>query len=326
MFRPIPTLSFADAVGELASWGSFCVVSTLGPEERHSCGLQISSRLNIGKRIAISVEPVRGAFPDVSDNWLAAVQRAEAALHGAGLEFETVSVPLVATEDEILELARLCEEGGDRLIIDISCLPPRIFGLLISTLLRRASVRDLLVVYTEAGRYSDQRLTGDPLPIEPLPGFAGDSSEEKTRLVVSLGFESLGLQDFLDNYRTGSAAIKWLLPFPARPAWMRRQWSAIHGALDVSPTPADLEYVPAWDINGVYHAMRRWADLEPRLHLAPFGPKPHTLGMLLLARECGFTVSYSQPKSIRPDGSKGFGITWCYVLKRGGVELVAGIS
>jgi hypothetical protein len=54
------------------------------------------------------------------------------------------------------------------------------------------------------------------------------------------------------------------------------------------------------------------------LALAPFGPKPHTLGMALLAMKYDLAMHYTQPRVYHPDYSRGYGRTWAYVVKWNG--------
>ncbi|MEO8361391.1 MAG: hypothetical protein ABI672_15270 [Vicinamibacteria bacterium] len=319
---PIPTLPFGDAIPELSTVGPFAFVGVAGPEERHRRGFDMSARLNPTRRLAIEIEPVAGAYPDLAGQWRAGSKNCRKGLDVAGIAYDLETIPLLATEDQILALSKKCVDLGPNLILDISSMPARVFGLLTSTLLRATAISELVVLYTEAGSYSDKNLTSDPQPVEPLPGFAGPLDETPRRLVVSLGFESLGLRDFLEN-EASRHKIKWLLPFPAKTQWMKRQWRAIQGTTTAqAPASGDLEYAPAWDVNAAFRALEGWFDIDPHLHLAPFGPKPHTLAMLLFAMEKDLNVSYSQPKSIRPDGTTGFGQTWSYLLKTDGSSVI----
>jgi hypothetical protein len=69
----------------------------------------------------------------------------------------------------------------------------------------------------------------------------------------------------------------------------------------------------------VFLTLDKIAKDSSGLMLAPFGPKPHSLGMILFALKHDRALIYSQPKSYNPDFSQGIGETWAYVVKWDGV-------
>lgn len=78
----------------------------------------------------------------------------------------------------------------------------------------------------------------------------------------------------------------------------------------------NIAVVPVWDFEQVYLKLQRWdQDADNGLTLAPFGPKPHTLGMALFAIENDCGLYYTQPKSYNPDYSLSQGESWAYVVK-----------
>jgi hypothetical protein len=81
----------------------------------------------------------------------------------------------------------------------------------------------------------------------------------------------------------------------------------------------NIEVIAAWDAEMVYRTLDRWRIEANGLTLAPFGPKPHTLGMTLFAMKHGCGLYYTQPKSYHPDYSKGIGSSWAYIVKWGGI-------
>jgi hypothetical protein len=81
----------------------------------------------------------------------------------------------------------------------------------------------------------------------------------------------------------------------------------------------NLEVISAWDTEQVYRTLELWEQDTEGLALAPFGPKPHSLGMALFAIRHDSGLYYTQPKSYNPNYSKGQGDSWAYVVKWDGV-------
>jgi hypothetical protein len=86
-----------------------------------------------------------------------------------------------------------------------------------------------------------------------------------------------------------------------------------------SVSSAEVEVVAAWDAEQIYRTLVRWGGSARGLTLAPFGPKPHTLGMALYALKHGAGMYYAQPQAYNPDYCQGTGETWAYVVKWDGV-------
>ncbi len=78
--------------------------------------------------------------------------------------------------------------------------------------------------------------------------------------------------------------------------------------------------IAAWDAEQVYHKLLSWAGNGERLSLAPFGPKPHTLGMAMFAIKFDASVWYTQPKVYHPEYSRGIGDSWWYAVKWQGIR------
>jgi hypothetical protein len=188
------------------------------------------------------------------------------------------------------------------------------------------SVLNLLVTYTEAGQegYTEQHLAADVMTPEPFPGFSGRFSDGENNLVISIGFEALGLRSLiLSSYREDNANLKVLLPFPAPLETVRRQWNTLREIMEDDPgnlRKDSVAVIAAWDAEQVYHKLLAWAGNGQRLSLAPFGPKPHTLGMALFAIRFDASVWYTQPKVYHPEYSRGIGDSWWYAAKWQGIR------
>jgi hypothetical protein len=231
-------------------------------------------------------------------------------LEQAGVEWTPVRCDTVASEDALLRaVAIVTESVPDTVVLDITALPKRVFCFILKRLMAIPSVLNVLVTYTEAGQegYTEQHLAADVMTPEPFPGFSGRFSDGENNLVISIGFE----------------ALEVLLPFPAPLETVRRQWNTLREIMEDDPgnlRKDSVAVIAAWDAEQVYHKLLTWAGNGQRLSLAPFGPKPHTLGMALFAIRFDASVWYTQPKVYHPEYSRGIGDSWWYAAKWQGIR------
>jgi len=267
------------------------------------------------------------AFPNHGATAHAARLEVKTALTKLGMPFDAPSIPLLATEDELLEvLDQGLASSPKTVFLDISGLPKRFFGLWLKRLLQSSAVEQVIVTYTSPGSYTPGHLSEDPLPCDHLPGFAGSLPPTGSTLVISLGFEPLGLRSLADLYKDRSRTTKVITAFPGSVDFVARQWSALIETLEGDSRALsiqNIEPIAPWDVERVVTTLRRWKDDAEGLVLAPFGPKPHTLGMLLFAIKDSVAVYYTQPKSYHPAYSVGAGDTIGYVVKWEGVPCTA---
>lgn len=190
-----------------------------------------------------------------------------------------------------------------------------------------SGVHNLLVTYTEPGPrgHTLGNLAFDPLPYDSLPGFIGRLPDEETpqTLVISLGFETLGLRALLEGFRDRRGGVRFILPFPNSGTNVGRQWknlATLVAGRSADLASGDLRSIPPWDTEEVVTVLERWGREGEPLALAPFGPKPHTIAMTLYAckHDCG--LYYTQPKAYAPDYTSGVGKSSIYVLKHDGVS------
>ena len=141
---------------------------------------------------------------------------------------------------------------------------------------------------------------------------------------ISIGFEALGLRPLiLSLYREDNANLRVLLPFPAPTQTVRRQWNTLREIMEDDPGNLrndSVAVVASWDAEQVYQKLVSWSGNGETLSLAPFGPKPHTLGMALFAIRNDASLWYTQPKVYHPEYSRGIGETRWYVVKWQGVQ------
>jgi hypothetical protein len=222
-------------------------------------------------------------------------------------------------------LSEVPSGGAVELWLDITSLPKRFFFLLVKLALMDERIDTLLVTYTQpapAG-YTAKPLAFNPDVVKPLPGFALQSGEADT-IVVAVGFEALGLRQLLEDFRDRKRRVVLLIPFPPGQPYTRRIWQTII-RLGYTREQGYVWRISALDSFDVFRHLERLADPdaeETRRNppaLAPYGPKPMSLGMCLYAIRCQSPVFYTQPRAYHPDYTTGIGQKWAYCIKARGV-------
>lgn len=268
------------------------------------------------------------AFPNYSDEIQDRTKKNKNKLEARNIKSEPQICKLLDPEERMLQILEKYQSVAATVVLDITSLPKRFFCFILKRLLLMDEFRNVIVTYTQGGPsgYSQDHLAEDAMSPDYLPGYAPPLLTKSNTVVVGVGFESLGLRALLDQYSEGNIP-KMLLAFSSDFDAMSRQWDTIRQVLADDgkerdrPKKFDLEVVAAWDAERVYRVLKYWYEEESRgLLLAPFGPKPHSLGMALFAlhNECG--MSYTQPKSYNPNYTKGSGTCWGYVVKWEGIS------
>ncbi len=249
------------------------------------------------------------------------VERNRERLGRIGTVSDEVELDLFADDQEIADtLEHLLRHVGlgAQVLLDISCLPKRFFFLMIKLALKMRNIESLLVAYTQAGDagYTYEHLAGDPEDVKAIPGFA-PMEDEPEMLVVGLGFEPLGLSQLIGEYRDRERDIRVLLPFPPGQPYSRRIWrSLLLLGLEGEHAVRRVSAMDAFESCGAIENIAEGRDIAPAL--APYGPKPVSLGMCLYAIRRGSPVFYTQPRFYHPDYTVGVGACWAYCLKLDG--------
>lgn len=302
---------------------AFCLGS-VAPEDRCTAAPQLFSAVSASRVGVVRIVDPPSSFTErinqkTEINW-ALIDRPNVRRY---------ELPLFASDQGLFEtLTQLLTDADhpETVVLDVTCLPKRLFFFYLKLLLRDDSVRNVLVTYTLPGvaGYPASHLSGNPDELRALPGFA--PTFEPTTLVISVGFESLGLPHFLSEYRDRNRRIVLLVPFPPGQPHAQRTWQTLQ-KLGVRDLGGDTRRIAALDMFDTVRQLRAIEESETAraaegstvsVALAPYGPKPMSVGMALYAIEAGAPVFYTQPKEYHPDYSSGRGDTWAYVIKYGG--------
>ena len=192
-------------------------------------------------------------------------------------------------------------------MLDISCMPKRVFLFLIKRLLESTNVKDLVVVYTKPEGYKEGQLTEDALPPSAIPGYARvvNSLGDPTT-IVSVGYMAFNLGDLLEQQKGRTA--RFLFPFPPGSPGFRRSWRLLHDLSQGVPIHTEIKRIDSMDMFATLDWLKSVKQNTPgNIDMIPLGPKPHTLAMGLAFPYMGemAEISYSQPKIYHPEYSYG---------------------
>jgi hypothetical protein len=207
--------------------------------------------------------------------------------------------------------------GLRNIILDISSFPKRFYFYLIRRLLLESFVDNLIVVYGAGEAHAEEtELIGDFGPILPLPGYP-DLSRTKAetskmdRVVVSAGYTMHGVTELFSRSKNGKIDI--VVPFPPGVPNKLKTWEQVMEIDDAPPGQLleEPERIPAFDCAGMFSYLNEISlGGERTTLLAPYGPKPLSLGMCVFAVEMArnsieVPVLYAQPQSYNPNYTTG---------------------
>lgn len=206
---------------------SWILLGAVNSESRSLAAFSELSRLGslAGSRMLV-VEPP--ASHPMRDAMLSnRIQAVDSYFSRGGGEVGVSSVELLGSVGLIQDFVKeVLDSGATSIVVDISCLPKRIFFPLLKFLLRDERPRDVLAVYASGASYARGPLYEDILPLSYLPGFlaAGAStglSAETHDVFVGVGYDSPGLTQVVEI----GSSLTYLFPFPSPPPSARRTWS-----------------------------------------------------------------------------------------------------
>jgi hypothetical protein len=299
----------------------YLVVGTLGSEERCTrVPIRMAAPGGQGLDL-LQVNDPPGQYPNFTDLCRQKTEANRERLEAAGVGVTPREAELLASEDELLDCGRwlVDEADGRAVILDISSMPKRFFCFLLKHFVRSEAIHSLIVTYTSVApqSYTAHQLALNPLQCDLLPGYAV-GHKEVGGIVISVGFEPLSVASLFDMFSGEVKAedVKCILPYPPNGIGSIRTWRTLRQVMPSAPQASPrLLVVSAWDAERVSRVCEQWGAAKGRLVLAPFGPKPHTLGMALSALAHGFGLYYTQPQVYDPNYSQGAGNSYAYVVK-----------
>lgn len=289
---------------------SWSFLGCLGTEERCLSAwrhLKINQTISYTKFLQVNDKPSR--YKELLRNRLQT--RRSVLLDEGGNNDSIKEVDLFCTHNEIISEVDIFLEEAESIVLDISSLPKRFFFPALRRILSKANelnIQNIVVTYTVPSSYQKDEPLAENFSDEwtHLPLFSGTDLETPCEsLVVGVGFQALGLHTHLKGI-TGQS-IKLLVPFPAPPASFMRSWDLLR-QIEQSGSPGLFSRyrADAKDPSDTFDRLMSLSESGKKLiALAPFGPKPMSLGMCLFACLSNCEVFYTQPSVYHPDYSIG---------------------
>jgi len=223
------------------------------------------------------------------------------------------------------------EESNSNIIIDITSMPKRWFFPIIKDCVVDDRIKNLLVTYTIPKLYAKKQ-GENSMSWKYFPSFGELPEKEhlKKIFIISAGYQPLSLPEWVRNYKNKKIYI--LFPFPASVSGYTRAWDFIRTIESDSVIIENekIRYVSGYDLPEIYCIICKIISDEENKELVfcPYGPKPVSLAIAMLASQLRLPVGYTQPTSYNPYYSKGVEMvgnnvpkTISYLLKINGSNL-----
>ncbi|WP_157778255.1 hypothetical protein [Massilia violaceinigra] len=197
--------------------------------------------------------------------------------------------------------------GPKKIVIDMSAMPKRFFVVLLKRILGNKGVEEVLVTYTIPERYTASPLAEDQAPVRTFQAFSKESlvDVQLEHVVVGLGYMAFDLTNVLDS--TGyQPKTSVLFPFPPGAPSFQRNWKLLNNLFGTGEEFPEPIRIDSRDVSYAFDVIDdiTSAGTEACL-LLPFGPKPHSLAMILHSIYRNSEVRYTQPTFYHPDYSTG---------------------
>lgn len=244
-------------------------------------------------------------------------------------ELEIVDYDLGARdEDQIRSIKEWIGAAGNSAALDITGLPERALFWSVRTALRSAE-GSLLLTYCGASDYTHSVMVDVREP-RSVAMFHGGPDLSNQVNVVSVGFNNPGLAAAVDLER-GSPQWRIIMPQPSSAGWFRRNWQAIEAANLPEVSPDNFLVVKPMDISLQVRLLRSIRDGpgSPPLVMLPYGPKPTTAAMAIVACETEGSrvrVIASDPLHYNPHYSLGVGRDRAGLVSYGHLIRIRGLS
>ena len=300
-YRPWGSVDWVLSLSTPKQWR---YVGAIATEERSLCAwMELRKNGAVNSELFAEIHDVESE--KYGDRNRAALQERRAIFdkHG-GDKAATRSFHLLSELFNIRDFANKAAADQSSLILDITSFPKRFYFPILKSLINSENVKNLLLTYTQAGRYvEDAPLYEDIEHWKTLPGFGG-KDDKPSLWIVSVGF----LVESLNQYARDNPSdrMKVLVPFPAPLAALHRTWKSI-AELERGKdgNRFDKYRVDPFDISSAFDRIVSLAASTQHLAFAPFGPKPISAAMCLYAMQKESSVHYPQPTVYHPDYSLG---------------------
>lgn len=301
-YRPWGSIGSVLSLTDSKTWH---LIGAIGTEERSLCAWREMRRLGCiqGEFFAEVHDVDSDKYRDRNQRALAT--RRDEFNQSGGSPAGISKFELMAELFQIAQFANLAAQAGPSIVLDVTSFPKRYFFPILRALVKKTSVRNLLVTYTSPASYADDAPLYENIESwKTLPGFGGTGGKTDA-WVVSVGFLIESLRHYVVDHPQEKMNV--LIPFPAPLSALRRTWSSVanleQGILDGRFAKFRVDTL---DLSAAFDRIVSLGMNPAReLAFAPFGPKPTSVAMCLYALQKESSVHYAQPTVYHPDYSCG---------------------
>jgi hypothetical protein len=266
------------------------------------------AKTKIVEKITVNSNLILGLFPSVE-------------YFDAGL--------LDAPQDFIEKIDEWLTIGSQRILVDMSAMPKRFLSVLLRRLLKDKQIEEILVVYTVPQKYTTEPLAEDQAPIRTFQAFSRSDLVDVPvkNIIMGLGYMPFDLTSVIDSIEK-LPVINVLFPFPPGSPSFQRNWKLLlnlFGTGEEFPEPIRID---SRDVSYAYDVIEDLSAGGTDMSvLLPFGPKPHSLAMILHSFYRKSEVRYTQPTFYNHEYSVGVrkiggrAEVYGYAIRLNGIDL-----
>ncbi len=208
-----------------AATGKWSLLGCLGTEERSLAAWEAlkSTDLQLVRLVRIVDRPSR--HTPLAERRLD--ERRDRFVAQGGDPSSIIPHDLLAPHYEIVRIVQeFLASASPNVVLDVTSMPKRYFFPILRWLIQHApTINNLVVAYSVPVIYTKEPLAENVNDWAHLPLFSGRYTRTSPQLlIVSIGFEPLGLLDQVEHGEHG-LSIKLLIPFPSSPLVFKRSWA-----------------------------------------------------------------------------------------------------
>lgn len=310
---------------------SYDIIGVCGFEDRSTTALRLSSRY-VRRAIFLHITPNARRSKDVVLEKIVKNKIELDAIFPAVTYFYT---ELLDPPNDFVEMIRAwLDTNPKRILVDMSSMPKRFIAVLLKNILKNPNVEEVLVTNTVPEKYTQDALAEDQEPVSTFPAFAKTDMVDVPiqHLVMGLGYIPFDLPSVLDSIG-GQPSQNVIFPFPPGSPSFQRNWKLLSNLFGASETFPEPIRVDSKDVSYAFDVIDDITNggIETAV-LLPYGPKPHSLAMILHSIYRKSEVQYTQPTYYNPDYSSGIKMVggreevYAYALRLEGADLFADVS
>lgn len=314
-YRPWGHLKTILKASRVEKWDFFGCIST---EDRFLSAYSLAKNIvKIANVQTVCIKEEKNQYSDIIDKRITEHTRLFFS-HGYSVDNITGFKLLSPRGEVVNHIDHFIDQSCGNIILDISTLPKRFFFVYVKRLFKNSKIKNLLVTNTIPLSYT-KNMTENYDYWNALPLFQAPFDKPKhSKFFIGIGHMPMGIADQL-NDASEDVDIHLFFPFPGTSCSLNLSWEFLFKIQnELGHDHVDVIRVGAKNTSELFDYFEQiTAGGSIQTLLAPFGPKPFSLAMAILATKYEFPVFYTQPRVYNPDYSIG-------VAQREGLPQVTG--